>query len=275
MVETALTERSTRVVSLSKLHRAAQRRDRGVFLVEGANAVGSALAVGAVRTVLVREDDVTSFVTILDDARAAGIEIVVITPRAADKLGETTTTPGLFAECTALDTDVDAVVAAGRDGAVVVAVDLADPGNAGTLIRTADATGCAGVVLAGDAVDVHNGKCVRASAGSVFHLPIVRDRDVAGVLTRLREAGHTVLATAAGGELSLDDLDAAGNEGLLAGPVAWVFGNEAHGLSPEVAASADHRVAIPVRGRAESLNIAAAAAMCLYVSARVHAAHTS
>lgn len=275
MVETALTERSTRVVSLSKLHRAAQRRERGVFLVEGANAVGAALAVGAVRTVLVREDDVASFGEVLDEAHASGVEVVVITPRAADKLAETTTTPGLFAECTSLDTDVDTVVGSRSHGAVVVAVDLADPGNAGTLIRTADATGCAGVVIAGDAVDVHNGKCIRASAGSVFHLPIARDRDVAGVLARLRAAGHTILATTADGELSLDDLDAAGPDGLLAGPVAWLFGNEAHGLSPEVAASADHRVAIPIRGRAESLNIAAAAAMCLYVTARVHAAHTS
>ena len=272
MVDVALTERSTRVVSLSKLHRAAQRRDRGAFLVEGANSVTAALAAGAVRTVLVRESDVMSFGTVLDDARAAGVEIVVVTARAADKLSETTTTPGLFAECSTLDTDPDALVASGSDGAVVVAVDLADPGNAGTVIRTADATGCAGVVLAGDAVDVHNGKCVRASAGSVFHLPIARDRDVSAALARLHDAEYTVLATAADGELSLDDLDAAGTDGLLAGRVAWLFGNEAHGLAPDVAAAADHRVAIPIRGRAQSLNIAAAAAMCLYVSARVRAA---
>ncbi|WP_299576607.1 RNA methyltransferase [uncultured Williamsia sp.] len=271
----ALTERSTRVVSLSKLHRAAQRRDRGAFLVEGANAVIAALAVGAVRTVLVREHDVTSFAAVLDDASAAGVEIAVVTARAADKLAETTTTPGLFAECATLDTDLDAIVTSGRDGAVVVAVDLADPGNAGTLIRTADATGCAGVLLAGDAVDVHNGKCVRASAGSVFHLPVARDRDVPAALARLRDAGYTVLATAADGELSLDDLDAAGADGPLAARVAWLFGNEAHGLTPEVARAADHRVSIPIRGRAESLNIAAAAAMCLYVSARVRAAQVS
>ncbi len=127
------------------------------------------------------------------------------------------------------------------------------------------------MLLAGDAVDVHNGKCVRASAGSVFHLPVARDRDVSGALAALHDAGYTVLATAADGEVSLDDLDAAGADGLLAGRVAWLFGNEAHGLPPEVAAAADHRVAIPIRGRAESLNIAAAAAMCLYVSARVRA----
>jgi TrmH family RNA methyltransferase len=274
-VDAALTERSTRVVSLSKLHRAAQRRDRGVFLVEGANAVAAALAEGLARSVLVREADVAAFGPVLDDARAADVEIVVVTARAADKLAETATTPGLFAECATLDVDLDALLDAGRDGAVVVGVDLADPGNAGTLIRTADATGCAGVVLAGDAVDVHNGKCVRASAGSVFHLPVARDRDVVGTLIRLRDAGYTVLATAADGEVSLDDLDAAGGDGLLADRVAWLFGNEAHGLAPDVAAAADHRVAIPIRGRAESLNIAAAAAMCLYVSARAHAAKAS
>ncbi|MFD0927218.1 TrmH family RNA methyltransferase [Williamsia deligens] len=274
-MDAALTERSTRVVSLSKLHRSSVRRDRGEFLVEGENSVDAAVSSGLARAVLVREADRVAFAPVLAEATGRGVEVVAITARAADKLAETTTTPGLFAVCTTIEAPLEAVIAAPQDGgtrAVAVAVDVSEPGNAGTLVRTADAMGCAGVVLAGDSVDIHNGKCVRASAGSVFHLPIARARDVHAVLAALRATGHTVLATAGDGEVSLDELDAAGPTGVLAGPVAWLFGNEAHGLAPTTADAADHRVAIPLRGGAESLNIAAAAAMCLYVTARVHAA---
>lgn len=144
-----------------------------------------------------------------------------------------------------------------------VPVEIAEPGNAGTLIRVADAVGVDGVILAGDTVDPHNGKCVRASAGSLFHVPVARERDITAVLDALSAAGVTLLATTARGEVELDAADP-----LLTGPVAWLFGNEAHGLAAEVAARADHRVRIPIHGRAESLNLAAAAAICLYASAR-------
>ena len=126
--------------------------------------------------------------------------------------------------------------------------------------------GADAVLLLGDAVDPHNGKCVRASAGSVFHLPIVRERDVDAALSSVRSAGITILATSADGELVLDDAS-----DVLAEPTAWLFGNEAHGLSAPLARAADHRVSIPIRGRAESLNLASAASICLYESARVQA----
>jgi TrmH family RNA methyltransferase len=147
---------------------------------------------------------------------------------------------------------------------LAIPVGMSDPGNAGTLIRVADAVGANGVVLAGDSVDPHNGKCVRACAGSLFHVPVARDRDIDAVLAALTEAGVTVLATTARGEIDLDAAD-----DILSGPVAWLFGNEAHGLDPAVAARADHRIRIPIHGRAESLNLAAAAAICLYASARI------
>ncbi|WP_245713775.1 TrmH family RNA methyltransferase [Nocardia vaccinii] len=157
----------------------------------------------------------------------------------------------------------------GRTGArqplmLAIPVGISDPGNAGTLIRVADAVGANGVVLAGDSIDPHNGKCVRACAGSLFHVPIARERDIDSVLTALTASGIRVLATTARGEVDLDDADE-----ILSGPVAWLFGNEAHGLDPAVAARADHRIRIPIHGRAESLNLAAAAAICLYAGARV------
>ncbi len=146
-------------------------------------------------------------------------------------------------------------------------VGVADPGNAGTVIRVADAAGAGAVLLAGDTVDPHNGKAVRASTGSVFHLPLARDRDAAAVLDACRAAGLTLLAADGRGELDLHDPDC---RAMLAGPTAWVFGGEAHGLPPELAAAADHRVRVPIHGRAESLNLATAAAVCLYASAQRH-----
>nr|WP_267967024.1 RNA methyltransferase [Amycolatopsis acidiphila] len=143
---------------------------------------------------------------------------------------------------------------------VAVLVDVADPGNAGTVIRVADAAGADAVILAGDSVDPHNGKCVRASAGSLFHLPLARARDVHAALEACRAAGLRLLGAHGHAETELDSLP-------LDVPVAWVFGNEAHGLSAEVIASVDEGVRIPIYGRAESLNLATAAAVCLYGSA--------
>lgn len=147
-------------------------------------------------------------------------------------------------------------------GSVAICASVNDPGNAGTVIRCADAAGAGGVVLAGESVDVHNAKTVRASAGSVFHVPVSLGVTAEEAIAAARAAGFQVLATEAGGDV---DLFAAGD--LLARPTAWLFGNEAHGLSPELLALADARVSIPIHGRAESLNLSTAAALCLYASA--------
>ena len=144
---------------------------------------------------------------------------------------------------------------------VAVGVEIGEPGNAGTLIRIADAMGAAAVVFIGHSVDPYNGKCLRASAGSIFAVPVVVAPDVDMALTALQGAGLRVVATTVDGEASLDEAD-------LAGPTAWLFGSEAHGLSAEIAAQADSRVSIPMSGAAQSLNVAAAAAICLYQSAR-------
>ncbi|WP_202421579.1 RNA methyltransferase [Gordonia sp. SID5947] len=260
-----LSERSSRVVAYAKLHRASVRRAEGRFLVEGANSVESALATGRAERILVREGDVDRFAVLVDSALANGLSVEVLSERAVAKLTEATTAPGVFAICPLLDRPLSAVLDA-SPGLLAVAVEPREPGNLGTLVRCADAMGADAVVVLGDSVDPHNGKCVRSSAGSVFHVPIVRERDVEAGLTSIGAAGISVLATAADGELSLDDADA-----VLGARCAWLFGNEAHGLDDAVARRADHRVSIPIHGRAESLNLAAAAAICLYASARVRA----
>jgi TrmH family RNA methyltransferase len=131
------------------------------------------------------------------------------------------------------------------------------------MIRVADAMGADAVLLAGHSVDPYNGKCLRASAGSIFSVPVVTEPDAAAAISALRSAGLQVLAATVDGEIALDEAN-------LGSPTAWLFGPEAHGLSAELAQQATHRVRIPMSGNAESLNVASAAAICLYESSRAH-----
>ena len=190
----------------------------------------------------------------------ADVPVHLVTDRAAKALSETVTPVGLVAVCSLPETTLDAVLA-DAPRLVVVAVEISEPGNAGTLIRIADAMGAGAVVLAGNSVDPYNGKCLRASAGSIFSIPVVAVPDTHGAVAALRAAGLRVLATTVDGKTRLDEAD-------LAAPTAWLFGAESHGLSAEIADAADSRVRIPMSGGAESLNVAAAAAICLYQSAQ-------
>jgi TrmH family RNA methyltransferase len=250
------------VVAAVKLQRHTGRRRTGRFLVEGPNLVAAGAARGLVDEVFATSTAAGRHHDLLDGLPVA-VPVSMVTEAAAKALSETVTPSGLIAVCHAPAVDLADVLAA-RPTLVAVAVELSEPGNAGTLIRVADAMGAAAVVFAGHGVDPYNGKCLRSSAGSIFALPVLCDPDVTDVLNRLRAAGLQVLATALDGEMSLDDADPA-----LADPTAWVFGSEAHGLSAEFSAVADRRIAIPMTGGAESLNVATAAAICLYQTARV------
>jgi TrmH family RNA methyltransferase len=148
-----------------------------------------------------------------------------------------------------------------------VLAQVRDPGNLGTVVRVADAAGAAAVVTTDGSVDPYNGKTVRATVGSLFHVPVALAPSVPDAVGALRAAGHLVLAADGAGEVELHDA-----AHLLEGRVTWLFGNEAWGLPAEVATLADHLIAIPILGRAESLNLSTAAALCLYESARVHRA---
>lgn len=182
-----------------------------------------------------------------------------VTDRAAKALSDTVTPVGLVAVCEIPEVSLSDALDAPR--LVAVAVGTSDPGNAGTLIRLADAMGADALILAGDSVDPYNAKCLRASAGSIFGLPVLQAPDTLELIAALRDSGMQVLATTLDGTASLPAVD-------LVVPTAWLFGSEAHGLAPEVAAAADTRVSIPMQGSAESLNVAAAAAICLYESSR-------
>ena len=191
----------------------------------------------------------------------AGVPVRHADEQALASLSETVTPQGIVAvartpEATPADLAQPRLVA--------VLCEVQDPGNAGTVIRTADAAGADAVVLTAGSVDVWNGKCVRASAGSIFHLPIVTGLPRDGLISTLRALGCRVLATSGGAQRTLDHVLATGE---LTEPTAWIFGNEAHGLPAKVLAAADLQVRVPIIGRAESLNLAGAATVCLYASA--------
>ncbi len=171
--------------------------------------------------------------------------------------GEAVTPAGLVAVCRLLDRPLDHVVRAGAR-LVAVCAEVRDPGNAGTVVRTTDAAGGDAVVLAGEAVDLHNPKTLRASAGSAFHVPVAVEPDPDRALAVAREAGLQLLAADGDGEVDLTAPPA----GLLERPTAWLLGNEAHGLDAGLLAAADHRVRVPLHGRAESLNLASTRPRC-------------
>jgi TrmH family RNA methyltransferase len=201
---------------------------------------------------------------LVEAAHADNIPVRTVTEPGLSVLTETVTPQGFVAVCRHVHTDL-AEVLDREPSLVAVLAGVADPGNAGAVLRTADAAGTGAVVFPDGAVDPYNGKCVRSTAGSLFHLPVVRGGAATDVVRALRAAGLTVLAADAYGAI---DLDQYADGGALAGRTAWLFGSEAHGLAPELAELADARVRVPIHGRAESLNLAAAAAVCLYASAR-------
>ncbi len=284
-----LTERSTRIRQARKLTRRAGREKAGLFLAEGGQAVSEAVAASgptrqqATRPAASRGDEqrvVEIFATpaahrrhaaIVEAAERAGIDVHLADDAALAELSETVTPQGIVAVCRPESASLADVLGPPQAPEptsatlVPVLVEAQDPGNVGTVIRCADAAGADAVLLTAGSADPYGGKAVRASVGSVFHLPIVSGVEVVEAIDQLRSAGLTVLAADGAGAWDLDDADAAG---VLSAPVAWLFGNEARGLPDAVRRAADYVVRVPIYGQAESLNLATASAVCLYATAR-------
>ncbi|MDT4892187.1 MAG: methyltransferase, TrmH family [Pseudonocardiales bacterium] len=254
-----LSSSNARLASARRLTRRKDRRETGRFLAEGAQAVRSAIAAGAVLELFATAEAMRRHPELSGGADE-------ISPKDAAALSETSTPQGLVAVCRTPGARVDDVLA-GAPRLLAALVEPNDPGNLGTIIRTADAAGADAVVLDGG-VDAYNGKVVRASAGSLFHLPVV-ECATHELLAAVAAAGLTSLATSGGDAREFHDLDDVVDDGTLAAPTLWLFGTEAHGLPDGVLTAADRVVRVPIYGGAESLNLAAAAAVCLYASARV------
>ncbi|TAK71176.1 MAG: RNA methyltransferase [Actinomycetota bacterium] len=252
--------RSTRVSRLARLASRSWRDKQRRFLVEGPQATIEALAAGAVEDLLVTPAALSRH----PGLQAAGVRLTTCSDDVIAAVAQTVTPQGVVAVCRFLDVGLDEALR--RRPRMAIVLDAArDPGNVGTVIRTADAAGAELVVLGAGSVDPYNGKCVRATTGSIFHLPIVTGVAAAAAVAALRDAGLQVFATDGAGPVDLDEL---ADSGRLAAPTAWLIGNEAHGLPATTAAAADAVVAVPIHGRAESLNLGVAAAVCLYASAR-------
>ena len=261
-----LSDNNARLAAARRLTSRKGRREAGRFLAEGAQAVREALADGAAVEVFATAEAMDRHPDRLAGPpdRPGAVTWSEISPRAAAELSETVHPQGLIAVCRTIDVGLDDVFAR-RPGLVAGLVEANDPGNAGTVLRTADAAGADAVVFTGSGVDVYNGKAVRAGAGSLFHLDVVTAADPIALIDTARTTGLRVLATTGAGDVDLDQLV---DDGSLTGPTLWLFGNEAHGLPADVLAAADVCVRVPIHGRAESLNLSAAAAVCLYASAR-------
>ncbi|MFV0406020.1 MAG: TrmH family RNA methyltransferase [Propioniciclava sp.] len=259
------------------LLRLKERKDAGQFLVEGRQGVREALRLpGVVRWLFVRWSSAHDNVDLVETARAAGVPVFALSEQNLATLTDTVTPQGIIAVAHTVDVSLAEVLATrpkdpagekrkhrrGDVALIVVCAQIRDPGNAGTVIRCADAFGADAVVFSSDSVEVYNPKTVRASVGSVFHLPIVTGADLAQTIDACRAAGLQVLATDGDAGTDLTDMEAE-----LSRPTAWVMGNEAWGLPAEHLDLADETVAVPIYGQAESLNLATAAAICLYASA--------
>ena len=258
--------RSPRVKGARRLAKRAFRQRERRFLAEGPQSVREALGVpGTLLELYATAEAELRYADLTEAARAASVPVFRVSGEVMNELAQTVTPQGLLGVCAFLDVPLETVLAGAR--LVTVLAHVRDPGNAGTVLRTADAAGSDAVVFTDASVDPYNGKCVRASAGSLFHVPVVTGVRFADVADRLRAGGLRLLAAdgAAG-----RDLDALLDADELSAPTAWVFGNEAWGLPGDLLAHADEAVAVPIHGRAESLNLATAAAVCLYASARSH-----
>ena len=255
-MSTPLVASNLRVKEARKLSRRSERSERRLFLADGPKAVEGALAVGdCVVEVFATPTAVQQY-----DDLLGGRPVTLVDDRALASLSDSVSPAGVVAVCRQFDVSLRQVFDASPK-LVVICADVRDPGNAGTAIRTADAVGADAVVLAGRSVDAYNPKTVRASVGSLFNLPVAVESDVVAAVRSAQAGGLRVLAADGGATADLFDVE-------LSHRTAWLFGNEAWGLSEELAMLADERVSIPIYGSAESLNLSTAAAVCLYASAR-------
>lgn len=270
--------RAGRVKAVAALAKKDVRAETGLFLLEGPQAVREALEYAPE---LLRELYVTPTAAARYGLDDAPVDTWFVTEQVLDAMADTVTPQGVVAVCQQFPTSVKDVfpdrAAAAADpeargasddqaalpGLVAVLEEVRDPGNAGTIIRAADAAGADAVVLTGRSVDPYNPKVVRSTTGSLFHVPVSVGVTLADTIERAKSLGYTVLAA----DVSGDDLPVVRAEGMLDGPTAWVFGNEARGLTADDLALVDRAVKVPIYGQAESMNLATAASVCLYESA--------
>lgn len=252
MILTSL--QNPKLKALRALHSRKGRKQAAAFLLETTKLVQEAIkSAWPLEEVFATEAWVEKY------GAPAGVTLTLVAERLFDQLVTTETPEGVVA--IARIPAPEAEIAVSDDAFFVVADSLQDPGNLGTVIRTADAVGASAVLVGPGTVDPYSPKAVRATMGSLFHLPVLVRSSLSEDLAHLKQQGVAVYATALRTERSLYDLD-------LMGKVAWLVGNEGAGLSDEMVQLATEAVSIPMPGQAESLNAGIATGVCLYETLR-------
>lgn len=254
---TVLALRHPKVQRLRRLlSRRSAREDERAFVVEGAKVLAEALDAGVpIESVYLASG---ASEAVVGRAADAGVRVHELAPGVLERVADTVTPQPVLGVVPFLDRPLADL----RNAQLtVVAVDVRDPGNLGTILRSAEAAGADGVLCCGGSVDLYNPKTVRASAGSLFHVPVVAGGDPVEVLREMATWGVQRLSTAATGGRDYSEVD-------LTRPVAFVLGNEANGLGRDIDELVDERVTIPMIGRSESLNVGMAAAVLCFEAAR-------
>lgn len=247
------------VKAAAELKQKKYRQQQGLFLAEGLRTVEEAVRYGGVQSIFYTaiEDDRTR--AVLEEAAAKQIKLVCVSDKVLKKISDTETPQGIIAVCEMRSKRLDDFLASGK--MLLVLDRVTDPGNIGTMLRTADAAGVGGLLLLQGCADIYAPKTVRASMGSLFHLPVLSGLSEELLVQAARKAGYELLVTCLDGADNLYKAD-------LQGRIAFVMGNEANGVSPALLAAADKRVFIPMQGRAESLNVAMAAGIVMFEALR-------
>ena len=258
----ALDPGSARVKEIARLSQKDARYETGLFLLEGPQGLKELTHYPELaQEIFVTEVAAERYSEEIAALSGAGVSVEQVSSRVMEKIADTKTPQGIVSVVHHVDVEFSEVVQASPK--LVVLLDrIQDPGNAGTIIRAADAAGADAVIFSVGSVDPYNSKVVRSTAGSLLNVPISLGVEMTTAIGELQEAGVQVFSTSSKGE-SLAELPG----GTLQGPCAWIFGNEAGGVDPELASMADKTVSIPIYGSAESLNLATAASVCLYFTA--------
>jgi TrmH family RNA methyltransferase len=245
---------------LRRLHERKGRQQSGTFLAEGPDCVAAALEAAWIREVVARPGHPLAI-----QAATSGIDLHEADDRVIAAICDAQTPQGIVAECTIPKTTLGHVL--NRPGPLVICDGIADPGNLGTIIRTAEAVGAAGVVTTPGSVDLWNPKVVRASAGSIFRLPVAQANAAQQAVEAARASGRVSVALVADAPATVFEiLSEHRRSGTDSTNLTWVVGSEAHGVSPEALEATDLRASIPMSPSVESLNAAISVAVCLYAA---------
>ncbi|WP_159614815.1 RNA methyltransferase [Glutamicibacter sp. JC586] len=283
--EVMTNARAEKVKAVARLANRKGREATGEFLVEGPQAVREALKAHLTDDNLVQAVYVVGgflesheeFEQLLDQTQ---VPTRIVTGEVLHAMADTQTPQGILAVAAIAQPQLSEVLAA-KPKLIAVLCRVQDPGNAGTVLRAADAAGADAVILTKGSVDIYNPKAVRSTVGSIFHLPVLSNIEFEHLVQAAKATGNQILAADGYGAKNLDELqDAAvlrahasgegpeADQPALESSTIWLFGNEGQGLEESEKQAADHAVAVPLYGVAESLNVGTAATVCLYASAR-------